>query len=112
VTYRIGPHSTADDATRYRPGEEVDQWKAMDPLDRYRSWLASSGAADDEFFQAVDAEAKEFAGRMRSGVIGSGPRPVEEMFEWVFADLPPHLARQRDEVIRFAQGSDEGKEHG
>jgi len=26
----------------------------------------------------------------------------EELFEWVFADLPPHLARQRDEALRFA----------
>jgi 2-oxoisovalerate dehydrogenase E1 component alpha subunit len=112
VTYRIGPHSTADDATRYRPGEEVEQWKALDPLDRYRSWLASSGAADQDFFSGVEAEAKEFAAKMRSGVIGSGPRPVEEMFEWVFADLPPHLARQRDEVLRFAVGSGEGKDRG
>jgi hypothetical protein len=36
--------------------------------------------------------------RIREGVIGSGPRPAEEMFEWVFADLPEHLRRQRDEV--------------
>jgi 2-oxoisovalerate dehydrogenase E1 component alpha subunit len=112
VTYRIGPHSTADDATRYRPGEEVEQWKAMDPLDRYRSWLASSGSADENFFSGVEAEAKEFTAKMRSGVIGSGPRPVEEMFEWVFADLPPHLARQRDEALRFAEGSGERRGHG
>jgi 2-oxoisovalerate dehydrogenase E1 component alpha subunit len=105
VTYRIGPHSTADDATRYRPAEEVEQWRALDPLERYRSWLASSEAADQEFFQAVDGEAKEFAAKMRSGVIASDPRPVEEMFEWVFADLPPHLARQRDEALRLARGT-------
>jgi 2-oxoisovalerate dehydrogenase E1 component alpha subunit len=105
VTYRIGPHSTADDATRYRPAQEVDQWKALDPLERYRSWLASSGTADQEFFQTVEGEAKEFAAKMRSGVIASDPRPVEELFEWVFADLPPHLARQRDEALRLARGS-------
>jgi pyruvate dehydrogenase E1 component alpha subunit len=107
VTYRIGPHSTADDASRYRPGEEVDQWKAMDPLDRYRSWLASSEVADEPFFEGVDDEAKQFAARMRAGVIDSGPRPVKELFEWVFADLPPHLARQRAEALRFA-GDDGG----
>ena len=106
VTYRIGPHSTADDATRYRPAEEVERWKALDPLDRYASWLRTSGAADDGFFETVEREAKEFGGRMRQGVIGSAPRPARELFEWVFADLPPHLARQRDEVLRFA-GEDE-----
>jgi 2-oxoisovalerate dehydrogenase E1 component subunit alpha len=112
VTYRIGPHSTADDATKYRASEEVDHWKALDPLDRYRSWLSSSGAADEHFFRGVDEEAKAFAAKMRSGVIGSGPRPVEEMFEWVFADLPGHLARQRDEALRFADGAVEGKSRG
>jgi 2-oxoisovalerate dehydrogenase E1 component alpha subunit len=113
VTYRIGPHSTADDATRYRPAQEVDQWKALDPLERYRWWLASSGTADQEFFQAVEGEAKEFAAKMRSGVIASDPRPVEELFEWVFADLPPHLARQRDEALRLARGSaGEGRTRG
>ena len=84
----------------------------MDPLGRYRSWLAASGAADEDFFHAVDGEAKEFAAKMRSGVIASGPRPVEELFMWVFEDLPPHLARQRDEALRFAKESAGGAERG
>src|SRR5919108_3518959 len=66
-TYRLGPHSTADDASKYRPAQEVEQWKALDPLDRYRSWLTGSGAADEDFIQAVEAEAREFAAKMRSG---------------------------------------------
>jgi 2-oxoisovalerate dehydrogenase E1 component alpha subunit len=108
VTYRIGPHSTADDASRYQPGQELEHWKAMDPLVRYASWLTSSGVAGQDFLADVEGETKEFAARMRAGVIASGPRPVEEMFEWVFADLPPHLARQRDEAMRFAGGVAEG----
>ena len=107
VTYRLGPHSTADDASRYQPAPEIERWKALDPLERYRRWLASSGGAEGSFFDEVDAEAKQFAARMRAGVIGSGPRPVEELFEWVFADLPPHLARQRKEVLRLAGGERE-----
>jgi 2-oxoisovalerate dehydrogenase E1 component alpha subunit len=103
VTYRIGPHSTADDATRYRPKEEVERWKAFDPLDRYRTWLEGSGRAGKEFFDQVEQEGKEFAARMRAGVLASHPRPVEELFEWVFADLPEHLKRQRAEVLEFAR---------
>jgi 2-oxoisovalerate dehydrogenase E1 component alpha subunit len=109
VTYRIGPHSTADDASKYRQDDEVEHWRGLDPIERYRRWLVASGIADDDFFGEVEAEAKEFAARMRAGVIGSGPRPVRELFEWVFADLPPHLARQRDEALRFA-GEDASQE--
>jgi 2-oxoisovalerate dehydrogenase E1 component alpha subunit len=109
VTYRIGPHSTADDASKYRPGEEVEQWKALDPLERYRTWLTSSGVGDGAFFEEVDREAGVFVARMRSGVIASDPRPVEELFQWVFADLPEHLVRQRDEALRFASGEEEDR---
>ena len=106
VTYRMGPHSTADDASKYRGNDEVERWKALDPLERYRRWLHASGVGDEAFFQTAEEEAKDYAARIRAGVIDSGPRPVEELFEWVFADLPPHLARQRDEALRFAR--DEG----
>jgi len=107
VTYRMGPHSTADDASRYRPAGEAERWQALDPLDRYRAWLSTTGMVDDAFFQHVDDEAGVFAAKLRADVIGSEPRPVEEMFEWVFAgELPPHLARQREEVVRLAE--DEG----
>ena len=109
VTYRLGPHSTADDASRYRPDAEVEQWRARDPLDRYRAWLLRAGLADAAFVEEVEAEAAESAARMRSGVIASGPRPVGEMFRWVFAgDLPPHLTRQRDEALRLAGEPVEG----
>jgi 2-oxoisovalerate dehydrogenase E1 component alpha subunit len=111
VTYRLGPHSTADDASRYQPQEEIDGWKGRDPLERYGRWLSAAGFADQAFMDSVEEEAKGFAARMRSGVIGSDPRPSDEMFEWVYADLPPHLARQRDEVRRFAR-PDGSKDHG
>jgi 2-oxoisovalerate dehydrogenase E1 component alpha subunit len=104
VTYRMGPHSTADDASKYRSDQEVEHWKALDPLERYRGWLISAGHADQAFLDDVETEAKQFASKMRAGVIASEPRPVNELFEWVFADLPEHLRRQREEALRFASG--------
>src|SRR4029079_10829136 len=61
VTYRIGPHSTADDASRYRTNDEVQGWKAKDPLERYKRWLEASGVGDAAFFEEVEQGAKEFA---------------------------------------------------
>jgi pyruvate dehydrogenase E1 component alpha subunit len=100
LTYRLGPHSTADDAGRYQPKEQVEEWRARDPIERYGRFLRDRGLADDEFVAAAEADAKAFGRRVRDGVIGSGPRPLSELFEWVFAwDLPPALARQRDELL-------------
>jgi pyruvate dehydrogenase E1 component alpha subunit len=103
VTYRMGPHSTADDASKYRRPEEVEAWRALDPLERYREWLLASGTVDEAFIMSIDDEADAFAARLRAGVTEAGPRPAAEIFEWVFADLPPHLARQRTEALRLAR---------
>ncbi|HYT30576.1 MAG TPA: pyruvate dehydrogenase (acetyl-transferring) E1 component subunit alpha [Actinomycetota bacterium] len=102
LTYRLGPHSTADDASRYQPREQVEEWTGRDPIERYRRWLTGTGVAGEAFFDEVDQDAKAFAARMRAGVIGSEPRPVDELFEWVYQAIPPVLARQRDEVLKRA----------
>jgi hypothetical protein len=60
----------------------------------------------------VDGEADEVAARMRAGVIATGPRPVAELFAWVFAELPEHLKRQREEALRFAGEGEEGDGRG
>ncbi|MDP9342244.1 MAG: pyruvate dehydrogenase (acetyl-transferring) E1 component subunit alpha [Actinomycetota bacterium] len=105
VTYRLGPHSTADDAGRYQPAEEIERWKALDPLERYRRFLEARGLLDDGFAEACEQEAKDAMARLREGVLSSAPRPVEELFQWVFeGELPQHLQRQRDEVVGDGDG--------
>src|SRR4030095_13835873 len=38
-TYRMGPHTTSDDPTRYRADAEVEAWRRRDPIARRRSHL-------------------------------------------------------------------------
>jgi pyruvate dehydrogenase E1 component alpha subunit len=47
LTYRVGPHSSSDDPTRYRDEAEPEAWRRKDPLVRYRKWLAASGTLSD-----------------------------------------------------------------
>lgn len=103
LTYRMAGHSTADDPTRYRTAEEVGGWRERDPLLRYERWLRSHDVAGDEFFQGVEAEAADLAARTRKGLVESGPRPVEELFEWVYERRPETLERQRAEVLERAR---------
>jgi pyruvate dehydrogenase E1 component alpha subunit len=87
MTYRLGPHSTADDASRYQPPDEVERWKHKDPLDRYLRFMRDRGLADDELVHRFEEEARQEMLRIREGVIGSEPRPPEE------------LRRQREEML-------------
>lgn len=100
VTYRMGAHTTSDDPTRYRTAEEVEQWKAKDPLIRVRRLLESLGA-DEEFFSAVEAEAERLGERLREAC-GRLPEPeLADLFEWVHTEFTPELSAQRDDVLAW-----------
>ena len=99
VTYRIGPHSTADDAARYRDEGEVTAWRERDPIDRYRTHLLDAGTIDDAFVRACDEEAEDWVADVRAELTALGAPPAAEMFEHAFADPPPTLLRQREELL-------------
>jgi len=98
-TYRIGAHSTADDAGRYRDEAEVDDARVNDPIVRYRTWLLSSGHADHDFVGSCEADAERRVLEIREGVIAQPDPPAEWMFDWAYADAPASLRRQRAEAL-------------
>ena len=91
ITYRIGSHSTADDAARYRDEAEVAAWRERDPIDRYRSYLLGAGTIDDAFVRACDDEAEAWVAEVRAELTALGEPPASEMFDHAFADPPPTL---------------------
>jgi pyruvate dehydrogenase E1 component alpha subunit len=99
VTYRIGSHSTADDAARYRDEEEVIAWRERDPIDRYRTYLLGSGVIDHAFVRACDEEAAAWVAEIRAAVTALGEPPASEMFDHAYADPPATLRRQRWELL-------------
>lgn len=99
LTYRIGPHSTADDARRYRSDDEVEIARAHDPIVRYRAWMTAAGHIDDDTVAAFDDEAEGFALDVRAGITAAEAPPVEWMFDWVYAEPPEAFERQRREAL-------------
>jgi pyruvate dehydrogenase E1 component alpha subunit len=57
LTYRMGAHTTADDAGRYRADDEVEAWRLRDPIERLRVYLKSSGEWSEAFESDVEADA-------------------------------------------------------
>jgi TPP-dependent pyruvate/acetoin dehydrogenase alpha subunit len=53
LTYRIGAHTTADDPRRYQPAEEIELWRARDPLPRFRRYLEQRSVWDQHAEQAA-----------------------------------------------------------
>lgn len=88
ITYRMGPHTTSDDPTRYRSAAEVDQWRHRDPIARMAELLRRTGDGDERFFAQVDAAAEDIAVQTRE-VCRSLPDPAPSgMFDHVYSE--PH----------------------
>lgn len=101
VTYRMGPHTTADDPTRYRDPNELEDWKGRDPIDRLAKLLEAEGLLAGDFTDRVNAKADEVAGLLRHGCV-TLPEPGElDVFNNVYTTPHPVLERQREHYSRY-----------
>ena len=55
ITYRLSGHSTSDQ-NAYRTKEEIEAWRAVDPIATYRRSLVEAGVAPDSRFEEIMAE--------------------------------------------------------
>ncbi|WNG85940.1 pyruvate dehydrogenase (acetyl-transferring) E1 component subunit alpha [Mycobacterium sp. ITM-2016-00317] len=99
VTYRMGPHTTSDDPTRYRSAEDVERWRARDPITRYRAYLQRDGVWTQRLEDRVAHRAQRLRSELRDAVIHEPDIDVGEVFDTVYHDITPDLARQRDELL-------------
>jgi TPP-dependent pyruvate/acetoin dehydrogenase alpha subunit len=58
VVYRLGPHTSHDDDTRYRTREEVASWEAREPIGRLRAELLERGLLDANADAELQAAAR------------------------------------------------------
>jgi 2-oxoisovalerate dehydrogenase E1 component alpha subunit len=104
-TYRAEGHSTSDDPSGYRPTNEAKLWPLGDPVGRLTAHLIALGEWDEERHAALTAEcdAEVRAAQKESEKLGILPQQgkdnVESMFDDVYADVPWHLAEQREEAL-------------
>jgi pyruvate dehydrogenase E1 component alpha subunit len=101
VTYRLGPHSTADDPTKYRAEAEVTAWAAREPLVRFRRYLETRGLLDDrlhaEWDAAAEAEVRDAVARAEATMAATS---LDDIFEHVYAERPAELQAQRRDRLR------------
>jgi pyruvate dehydrogenase E1 component alpha subunit/2-oxoisovalerate dehydrogenase E1 component alpha subunit len=94
VTYRIGPHSSSDDPSRYRRPAEVELWRARDPILRLKRHLLSLGLLDEATDAELGAELESELDATLARVEPASPPAVETLFDDVYKRRPWHLEEQ------------------
>ncbi|WP_299165382.1 pyruvate dehydrogenase (acetyl-transferring) E1 component subunit alpha [uncultured Arthrobacter sp.] len=101
VTYRMGPHTTADDPTRYRDANELEDWAAKDPISRVAALLDAQGLLSAEVSDAVKATADDVAARLREGCISMPEPQALDVFKHVYSEPNSWLERQQDSYEQY-----------
>ncbi|MFT3756537.1 MAG: pyruvate dehydrogenase (acetyl-transferring) E1 component subunit alpha [Pseudoxanthomonas sp.] len=99
LTYRLSDHTTADDARRYRDETEVKAAWQREPLLRLRTWLTAQGQWSEEEEIAWKAECSALVDAEIEAYLNTPVQPVEAMFDYLYADLPPDVLAQRAEAL-------------
>jgi pyruvate dehydrogenase E1 component alpha subunit len=113
VTYRLSVHTTADDPSKYRSDEEVAAWERREPLSRFQEYLRGKGLLSNAALETLEGEietelreAVQRAEQQKEQLAGD----ARSLFDHIYADMPPYLQEQRqelDEMLAAGQGSKE-----
>jgi pyruvate dehydrogenase E1 component alpha subunit len=103
VTYRLSVHTTSDDPKRYRSDEDVEKWEKRDPIPRFQNYLREKGLLSDDTLAALEEEIqneiKDAVERAEQRMQELEGKPMV-MFEHLYAELPPSLQEQREELAQ------------
>ncbi|HET9849051.1 MAG TPA: pyruvate dehydrogenase (acetyl-transferring) E1 component subunit alpha [Candidatus Dormibacteraeota bacterium] len=106
MTYRLGPHTTSDDPTRYRQQAELEKWSHKDPIPRYRAWLHDQEILDDAALDAINKDVESTVEGMRNRLRATTPPPAGEViFGRVYDRAPEPFNEERQEFEASLEGN-------
>ncbi|MGF6901543.1 pyruvate dehydrogenase (acetyl-transferring) E1 component subunit alpha [Paraburkholderia sp. GAS348] len=110
LSYRLGDHTTADDATRYRDSEVLGKQWEYEPLLRLRTYLMHMNvwdkAQDEQLGRACLAQVEQAV----DAYLGVPPPDTSAMFDHLYETLPLAMREQLAMAQQFAPPA--GNRHG
>lgn len=95
LSYRLSDHTTADDASRYQPGDEVSCAHPKEPISRFKNYLVREQLwnADNEEQLVIECSTK--VEQAVEEYLNTQAQPITSMFDYHYAELPEYLIEQR-----------------
>ncbi|MFW5823726.1 MAG: pyruvate dehydrogenase (acetyl-transferring) E1 component subunit alpha [Marinobacter sp.] len=104
VTYRLGDHTTADDATRYRSAEELRSAWERDGVKRFQSYLHQAGLWNADQEKELQTHCRDQVDKAVQAYLDMAPEPATAMVDYLFETLPEALQGQRERLAVKASG--------
>ena len=99
MTYRLCDHTTADDAGRYQPKEEVEEAKKHEPIGRFKRFLMTEKHWDEAKEAAWQESCAQQVQKAVEEYVNAPLQPIESMFDYHYATLPDYLIEQRAQAM-------------
>jgi pyruvate dehydrogenase E1 component alpha subunit len=99
-TYRLGDHTTSDDASKYRLKSEVSDWGKKDPILRLEKHMIKKRIANEKYFDDIKNKAKGIISNAVEEYEKIKPAPIEDIFNYQFASLTDNLKEQLEKLKR------------
>lgn len=95
ITYRLCDHTTADDATRYQPAEDVAAATLKEPIARLNHYLTQQQLWNDELENELLEQASLKVSQAVETYLAMAKQPMSSAFDYHYAILPDYLIEQR-----------------
>ncbi|MFW9778267.1 MAG: thiamine pyrophosphate-dependent dehydrogenase E1 component subunit alpha [Candidatus Heimdallarchaeota archaeon] len=106
VTYRIGPHTSSDDPTRYRPKEELERWEKQEPISRFYKYLFDKGLVKRDAEKGIREKYDTILNDLIKEAESKEIPDIGSLFTDVYADQPWHLQEQYEELASIKRRKD------
>jgi len=97
-TFRRSNHTTSDDASKYRPDEEVREWEKRDPIDRFRIYLKNKGIWNEKHEKDLNEELSQMIENEVKEAESHPPPVIDDLFAHTYAAMPFKLKEQMEEI--------------
>ena len=99
LSYRLGDHTTADDASRYRPQHELDAARELEPMIRFKAYLQKDHQWTDAEDESIYAHCKERVKKAIEAYQAFPEQPPGEFFDYMFVRPTADLEQQKQEWL-------------
>lgn len=104
ITYRLCDHTTADDASRYRPQNELDAAQKAEPIRRLKHYLIANNLWSEQKEESLQTQLKKQVSDAIDNYLSQTPQPPSSMFDYLYETLPTELELQKQELHYDLEG--------